>query len=188
MMQHRYRDARALAKRLPARVRAPDIQLLLPYGVGESPMSALLQGQSDLLLGDERDAEVQGRAVLEFVASRRANPRNDWYLKTLEAAGRLLSGDRAGAIAATRQSLTLMPRSRDAVDWALTAYVGAVTYAWAGDEDGAVELLEQLSTAVPGVAPVEITRSPNFTLPLAKNARYKALQQKLEAQIAATTL
>jgi hypothetical protein len=79
-----------------------------------------------------------------------------------------------------------MPRSRDAVNWAITAYLTAITYAWAGAEDDAVELLEQLSTAVPGVAPAEIT-APIFG-PLAKNARYEALAQKLKAQMAATKL
>ena len=36
--------------------------------------------------------------------------------------------------------------------------------------------------------PATIARDPLYTVPLAGNARYKALQAKLEAQMAATKL
>ena len=57
--------------------------------------------------------------------------------------------------------------------------------AWAGEENEAVALLERLSTEYPGVGPAAITRDPLYSIPLAKNARYKALETKLETEIAA---
>jgi hypothetical protein len=38
------------------------------------------------------------------------------------------------------------------------------------------------------LSPAVIARDPLYTVPLAGNARYKALQAKLEAQMAATKL
>ncbi|HXZ68445.1 MAG TPA: hypothetical protein VEH07_07660, partial [Alphaproteobacteria bacterium] len=58
--------------------------------------------------------------------------------------------------------------------------------AWAGDEDEAAALLETLGLGVPGIAPAQVARDPIFTIPLANNARYRALKAKLDAQMAAT--
>jgi hypothetical protein len=57
-----------------------------------------------------------------------------------------------------------------------------------GAQDEAVTTLEQLAVAVPGAMPTQITREPGIAVPLANNARYKALRAKLEAQMAATKL
>ena len=61
----------------------------------------------------------------------------------------------------------------------------ALILAWAGAQDEAVELLEGLSNGFPGVGPAEITRDPLYRVPLVNNPRYKALEQKLEVEIAA---
>jgi hypothetical protein len=187
-MRHRYREARELAAKIPSRQPTRDVVLLIADGVGEAPLGDILVGQLDQLLADQADAAKRGRAVLEFVAGERVNPRNEWFLKLLTSIGRLYSGDRAGAITASRESLALMPRSQDAMHWAVAAYTAAGVYAWAGDGDEAAGLLEQLSTSVPGIPPAELTRAPYYSVPLAKNARYKALAQRLEKEMAAAKL
>jgi tetratricopeptide (TPR) repeat protein len=188
LLQQNYKKARALAQQLPAREPARDVLLMIPTGVGGIPLADLAQGDIDLLLADSGDAKNKGRAVLEFVAGQQVTRRNEWFLKMLESDGRLLSGDKRGAIAAAHSSLTLMPASLDAIHWTIAAYRAAVVYSWAGDDAEAVDLLEQLTKSVPGVGPGEITRSPFFTVPLAKNARYQALVRQLEAQMSATKL
>jgi hypothetical protein len=40
----------------------------------------------------------------------------------------------------------------------------------------------------PGPGPAEITRDPLYALPLAQNARYQAVVNRLEAQMRATKL
>jgi hypothetical protein len=46
-------------------------------------------------------------------------------------------------------------------------------------------LLEKLATGYPGVGPAVIARDPLYSQPLAGNARWQALQKRLEADIAA---
>jgi hypothetical protein len=63
--------------------------------------------------------------------------------------------------------------------------LAARIFAWAGADHEAVNLLEQLSTQFPMLGPAEITRDPLYGIPLHNNARYQALAQKLDAEIAA---
>jgi hypothetical protein len=64
----------------------------------------------------------------------------------------------------------------------------AVAFAWGGAEDEAAGLLEQLAEVNVGLALAEITRDPLYSVPLADNARYRALSARLEVQIAVTNL
>ncbi len=57
-------------------------------------------------------------------------------------------------------------------------------FAWAGEENDAVALLERLATEFPSAGPAEITRDPLYSTPLANSLRYQALAKKLEAEIA----
>jgi hypothetical protein len=79
---------------------------------------------------------------------------------------------------ATIMSLASRPRTEDALTWVDVAAVNARVLAWAGAEDQATQLLEGLSTVDNGLAPAEITRDPLYDLPLAGNARYRALKAK----------
>ncbi len=60
--------------------------------------------------------------------------------------------------------------------------------AWAGIEDEVLNLLESWGSRLRLLAPAFIARDPVFTVPLADNARYKALSKKLEAEMAAAKL
>src|SRR5207344_1450372 len=144
---------------------------------------AVYRGWTALLLKDSSTAGTQGRAVLEFVANQKETKWNAWFLQLLTAEGFAFLAQRERAIAAARKTLDLMPPSRDAMGWVSAAGSAAAVYAWAGAQDEAVALLEQLSTVRPGLRPASITRSPIYAIPLAKNPRYQALVRRLEAQM-----
>lgn len=79
-----------------------------------------------------------------------------------------------GAVNGQQSVLRLQHRYRDMMDILVRA---------------PTQILESLSTApMVTLSPVMIARDPLYTVPLAGNARYKALQAKLEAQMAATKL
>jgi hypothetical protein len=109
--------------------------------------------------------------------------RYRWILKLINATGRQFMGDKTGALADLRAGLDLAPRSLDASNWVLAGWVAAQTYAWAGAEDEAVQLLEERAASVSGLMPADITRNPTLSIPLANNSRYKALSARLEAQM-----
>jgi TolB-like protein/DNA-binding winged helix-turn-helix (wHTH) protein len=157
------------------------------YGVGQRP-TALYRGWTALLLGDSAAAARHGREILEFVASQKDTSRRAWFLSLLKAHGHSFRGEREAAIAAGREALQLMPRTRDASTWLAVATGVAAVDAWSGAEDDAVALLEQVVGATPGFAPAYFTRDPLFRVPLAANERYRVLSERLEAQLRSTEL
>ncbi len=100
----------------------------------------------------------------------------------------MMKGEQGAAIAAARDSVAKCPRSLCGYNWSDAARNAAAILAWSGAQDEAADLLEQLSTGNGGLAPAYITRDPRYSVPLADNARYKALVKRLEAQMAATKL
>ena len=150
--------------------------------VGRRP-TAEYRGWANLLNEDKAAAAREGRAVLEFVAREPRTRWNDWYLRTLAAEGLLFTGKPAPAIAAAQEALVLMPRKRDTLRSRYASAIAARVLAWAGAQDEAVTVLEQLATLKPGLGPAEITRDPLYSIPLAGNVRYRALAANLESEI-----
>jgi hypothetical protein len=126
--------------------------------------------------------------VLDFIASRKETQHNAWFLKMLKAHGHMFLGQHDTAIAAGRETLEMMPPTRDALTWMAAAAGVASVYAWSGAQDEAVVLLEELAMATPGPGPAHITRSPFVNIPLKSNARYRVLAERLEEQIRSTGL
>jgi len=181
--EHRYDDLRKFLKQS----REDSYLYFGSTGVGAIPVAEVL-GWNDLLMGDLSAAHQQSDAIKAFRVGHPETHYRAWYDKTLIAEARLFSGDSKGAVSMARQSLAARPRELDAGTWFAVAGYNARILAWAGAQDDAVQLLENLSNVQGGLAPGEITRDPLYTVPLAGNARYKALQVKLEAQMAATKL
>lgn len=150
--------------------------------VGRRP-TAVLRGWANLLNDDAAAAAVEGNAVLSFVAHEPPTRWNKWFLRTLVAEGSLQAGNKDQAISAAREALALMPRKLDTLRSRYASAVAARVFAWAGAEDEAVALLEQLAILNPGLGPAEITRDPLYSIPLARNARYQALVTRLELQM-----
>jgi TolB-like protein/DNA-binding winged helix-turn-helix (wHTH) protein len=152
-------------------------------GIGKKPV-AELSGWLHLLTGNKVAAVKQGQIVLEFVAGERTTPWNQWHLRCLAAEGALFSGDKTRAVAEMHAALELLPSGK-LVQRRYANVLAARVFAWAGAEDEAVNLLEQLATTPPLLGPAEITRDPLYSIPLAKNARYQSLSKQLEAKLAA---
>ncbi|MET0378767.1 MAG: winged helix-turn-helix domain-containing protein [Spongiibacteraceae bacterium] len=183
--QKRYKEAIELIERSPlTRVRHNQTSALPIPGIGSQPV-AELRGWAEMLSGDRKAAARDGRAVLEFVQKEPVTKWNGWYLRFLEAEGQLFEGRNAEAIANARSALSMVPPNIKSSRETYARATAAAILAWAGMGDEAVELLEGLSKGYPGVGPAEITREPLYSVPLAKNARYMALEKKLEAEIAA---
>jgi len=157
------------------------------FGLGQRPM-AQYRGWTALLLGNTEEAAKHGRAVLEFVAHQKETRRNAWFLRLLAAQGYAFIAERGQATTAGRKTLELMPPSADAFSWMAAATSTAMTFAWSGAHDEAVDLLEELSTSTPGPGPAWITRDPLFGVPLAQHPLYRALTNRIEAQLRDSTL
>lgn len=157
-------------------------------GAGRWPV-AEMRGWTALLVGDAASAAAEGRALRAFIARVPALPTNARYLCALEAEAHLFAGERAHAIEAARACLALAPRGGgDALAWHAVASAMAGVLAWAGAQDEAVGLLEELAAASAGLGPAEITRDPLYNVPLTDNRRYQALSKALEAQMATIKL
>ena len=104
----RYEDALRTLDGAPAIVRWRDEFL---EGVGKTP-SARFRGWVNLLREDRSAATADGRAVLEFVAQQQPTLWNGWFLRILEAEGRLFAGDMARAQTAAREAVEATAASR----------------------------------------------------------------------------
>jgi TolB-like protein len=185
---HRYRDLIKHAEQFQPETITPDIfGLASPLAMGPVPRGEPI-GWAAMLLNDPATARKQAAVISTFLSHSTKPTVQAWYEKALLAEADLFAGARKEAIDAAQQSLALRPREEDALTWVSVATVNARVLAWAGAQDQAVQLLEELSTVDNGLAPAEITRDPLYDLPLANNPRYQALKSKLEAQIAAVKL
>ena len=152
--------------------------------IGRKPV-AELHGWAKMLENDAAAAARDGRVLLDFVAQEPVTKWNAWYLRMLAAEGALFAGDKPGAAQEARRALAMAPEKIHPGIERYSRSLAARVLAWAGRGDEAVEILEQLSTQYPMAGPAEITRDPLYAIPLAGNARYKVLERKLEAEIAA---
>jgi hypothetical protein len=171
-------DASSVTLLRPRAFREPQIP-----GIGSKPL-AELHGWAMLLVDDAAGAEHDGHTLLRFAADEHDPAQtSDRYLQILKAEGELFSGRPADAIAAARAAVSLFPPQGTSRRFAASQL--AKVFAWAGAEDEAVALLEEIASDYPALGPAEITRDPLYSVPLAANARYQALEQRLEAEIAA---
>lgn len=169
-------------------VRVSAFQVLFANsGVGRRPIGEL-RGWADLLVGDRSGAAQQSKPIRDFIMRTPPTRWNEWFLRMLTADASLFGGDKPAAIAAAKDAMAKMPCSADALLCLYPQYLGAQVLAWAGDANAAVAILERVSLETPGIAPAIAVRDPLFSAPLANNARYKVLREKLEKRMEATTL
>jgi TolB-like protein/DNA-binding winged helix-turn-helix (wHTH) protein/tetratricopeptide (TPR) repeat protein len=151
-------------------------------GIGSKPL-AELRGWAKLLGGGPAAAQDDGHTLLSYAAGNLGmGNTGSGYLQILKAEGELFSGNHARAVAEGREALTMFRPGGTARRFAASQL--AKVFAWAGAEDEAVTLLESIAKQFPTLGPAEITRDPLYSIPLGANARYRALEQKLEAEIA----
>jgi TolB-like protein len=179
---------RTQAAALPARGPRLRGDITAPEAVGPLPQRAHLLGQLDFLLGDRAATARDGRDILDFIASEKPTRRNQWLLKVLASEAAMYMGDKAGALTAAHEALSLTPRSLNVANWVTARAFVAEPLAWAGAQDESVAGLEATATSIPGLMPALIARDPILAVVLSGNVRYHALVARLEAQMAATKL
>ena len=186
IVERRYDEVRRLIDEAPVdSIRINLLDVLPVNAIGRMPLVAT-RGWVDLLLGDAAAAEQDGAKLLAFVANASESRWNAWLLRALEAQGRLLAGDKAGAMAGARESVACAMRGPDMASRAVAKHLAATVLAWTGCEDEAVTMLEELAISKPGLAPLSICIEPMLSAPLAGNARYQALCARLAEQVTAT--
>jgi serine/threonine protein kinase len=179
-----YRDARDMLDAFNREsIRVAVLNYFRVGGIGRQP-TADFRGWADLLLDDRDAARADGRRVLSFVDNAQPTRWNTWFLAALRADAQLFAGQ-SDAAAATAIAM-LDDARREGYNRRVSAeMLAARVLAWAGRSDSAVDLLERLATETPGLPPAEIARQPYYTTPLRHNARFAALKERLEAQMAA---
>jgi TolB-like protein/DNA-binding winged helix-turn-helix (wHTH) protein len=154
--------------------------------IGEKPL-AELSGWSKLMLNGPSSTQsyamADGQVLLDFIQSEPDTRWNRWLHHLLAAEGALFTGNKAQAINEAQLGMEMAATLPHPANSLYAKLLAARIYAWAGAEDQAVDLLEQLSTGFITVGPALITRDPLYAIPLANNERYKKLSGKLEAEI-----
>ncbi len=177
-LEHRYTELRALIDRVPV------ASALYFSGVDYGPVSptptALFRGWADLLLEDRASAAKDGRVVLDFVERQPKTRWNSLFLGILSAEGLTFTGECARARDTARTALAGVSRADNAIIWITAAQRVAQIEAWCGGHEDAIELLRQLSSGRPGIAPAFVARDPIFTLSLGKDPAFQALAAQLE--------
>lgn len=146
---------------------------------------ATLAGWLALLQDDRAGAARAGAAALAFAQGIQQTEHNAWWLRLLLSEAALFRGDTSAAIASARATLDLAARWPSPAVKIHLRSMAARIFAWADAKDESVELLEQLSKSFPTLGPAAIVRDPLMAQPLARQARYVTLSQRLEAEIAA---
>jgi TolB-like protein len=189
IVRERYRDALDLIDSVSFdATRNVFVEIFPVFGAGDRP-NADYRGYVNLLLRDSEAAAQDGRRVLDFLGRTPETPTNRWYRLGLRADAGVFQGDGAAAIASAREMLAITEAVQDNADVRNAGRaLAARVFAWAGEGDAAVDLLERLAFDEPGLPPAFIARQPWHTVPLANHPRFRSLVARLDAQMAATNL
>jgi hypothetical protein len=152
-------------------------------GVSDRPV-AELRGWSALLLGDRAAAEADGKTLLEYADRDPASRRDATYLQMLRAEGHLFAGDYGKAIENVREALAQPSVVHGTNTRRFIGVIAARVLAWAGAENEATDLLEDLASRFPALGPAEVVRDPLYSIPLADNPAFQELATTLEADVA----
>lgn len=164
-----------------------DIALLRSNHVGVGPQPiARLQGWTSLLRKDAPRAARAGRELLQHLHQTPETRWNRGFRLLLAADAHTFMGQKPEAIASAREALQLASQAKSYF-LEVTELEVAVVYAWNGADADAVAILERLTSTAPMLGPAEVARDPLFNIPLAASPGYRALADRLEAQIRAAT-
>jgi len=183
VVRQRYADARELIDSVAFdAIRAP---LFGPFFVGPQDLpTADLRGWTNLLLDDRPAAADDGRRIREFLDRTPETSSNAWFRKALSADAHLFVGEHRAAVADARSMRDLIaPVENNPSLHAAGAILAAKVFVWSGEPAAAMDLLEQLAIEEPGMPPGYIARAPIYSVPLRDDARFRALVERLEAQM-----
>ena len=94
-----------------------------------------------------------------------------------------MTGRHGEATVAASHALTAVERANNLIHWRYAAAIAARVFAWGNAKERAVDLLEAIERARPGLRPAEITRDPIYRIPLDAHPGYAALCAALDREM-----
>jgi len=162
MLQRKYHDAVAILKQLPGDARSDD------------KPKEYLEGALYTFVNDKehaRSAFQRARSILEKAIQEGSDDASRHMMLGMVFAG---LGEKNAAIAEGKRAMMLLPESRDALDGPKMTLALAQIYAWTGENDAALELLERSLITPAGVTVSSLKLDPIWD-PLRSDGRFQAL-------------
>ena len=162
MLQRKFEKALAVLKQLPDNVR------------GDEKPKEYLEGALYTFLNDKQRAHSafqRARPILEKAIQQGSDDASRHMTLGMVLAG---LGEKDAAIAEGKRAVALLPESQDALDGPKTILALAQIYAWTGENDAALELLERSLITPAGVTVSSLKLNPIWD-PLRSDARFQAL-------------
>ena len=162
MLQRKFEQALAVLKQLPDNVR------------GDEKPKEYLEGALYTFLNDKQRAHSafqRARPILEKAIQQGFDDASRHMTLGMVLA---CLGEKNAAIAEGKRAVALLPESQDALDGPKTTLGLAQIYAWTGENDAALELLERSLITPAGVTVSSLKLNPIWD-PLRSDARFQAL-------------
>jgi TolB-like protein/Flp pilus assembly protein TadD len=162
MLQRKFHAAVAILKQMPADIRSDD------------KPKEYLEGALYTFVNDKehaRSAFHRARSILEKAIQEGSDDASRHMMLGIVLAG---LGEKNAAIAEGKRAMMLLPESRDALDGPKMTLALAQIYAWTGENDAALDLLERSLITPAGVTVSSLKLNP-FWDPLRSDARFQAL-------------
>ena len=162
MLQRKFQQALAVLKQLPDNVR------------GDEKPKEYLEGALYTFLNDKQRAHSafqRARPILEKAIQQGFDDASRHMTLGMVLAG---LGEKDAAIAEGKRAVALLPESQDALDGPKMTLMLAQIYAWTGENDAALELLERSLITPAGVTVSSLKLNPIWD-PLRSDARFQAL-------------
>ena len=162
MLQRKFHDAVAILKQLPGDVRSDD------------KPKEYLEGALYTFVNDKEHAHSafqRARSILEKAIQQGSDDASRHIVLGMVLAG---LGEKDAAIAEGKRAVALLPESQDALDGPKMTLMLAQIYAWTGENDAALELLERSLITPAGVTVSSLKLDPIWD-PLRSDARFQAL-------------
>src|SRR6476469_1740439 len=162
MLQRKFDEAVAILKQLPGDVRSDD------------KPKEYLEGALYTFVNDKehaRSAFQRARSILEKAIQEGSDDASRHMMIGIVLAG---LGEKSAAIVEGTRAMLLLPESRDALDGPMMTLALAQIYAWTGENDAALELLERSLITPAGVTVSSLKLNP-LGDPLRSDGRFQAL-------------
>jgi TolB-like protein/Tfp pilus assembly protein PilF len=162
MLQRKFHEALTVLKQLPGDARSED------------KPKEYLEGALYTFANDKehaRPAFQRARSILEKAIQQGSDDASNHMTLGMVLAG---LGEKDAAIAEGKRAVALLPESQDALDGPKMTQTLAQIYAWTGENDAALKLLERSLITPAGVTVSSLKLNPIWD-PLRSDTRFQAL-------------